>query len=114
LPEKQWKEMALYSSFKEDYGYRMHYDPQIGDAFRSNYSFYNFDLWKYWDEVECPTLLIRGALSTFFTPETAEKMSQRGTNVQFREIENIGHAPMLNNKTEINFIKAFYQSILNT
>ncbi len=112
LPETHWKKMALYSSFKEDYGYRMHYDPKIGDAFRSSYSFYNFDLWKYWDEIECPTMLIRGKLSTFFTPEVAEKMLQRGTDVRLKEVDNVGHAPMLNNKAEVDFIKAFYQSIL--
>ncbi len=112
LPEKQWKEMAIYSSFKEDYGYRMHYDPKIGDAFRASYSFFNFDLWKYWDEIECPSLLIRGELSTFFTEETAEKMIQRGTEVQFEEVENVGHAPMLNNKHEIGFIKQFYKTLL--
>lgn len=112
LTEKQWKEMSLYSAFKEDYGYRMHYDPKIGDAFRASYSSHNFDLWKYWDEIECPTLLIRGALSTFFTRDAADKMTERGHNVRYKEIEEVGHAPMLNNKTEIQFIKQFYKSIL--
>jgi pimeloyl-ACP methyl ester carboxylesterase len=112
LPERQWKEMALYSTFEEDYGYRIHYDPKIGDAFRASYSFYNFDLWKYWAEIECPSLLIRGELSTFFTPEVAEKMIQTGTNVSYKEVPNVGHAPMLNNKTEINFIKRFYKNLL--
>lgn len=111
LPDKQWKEMALYSTFKEDYGYRIHYDPKIGDAFRKNYSFYNFDLWKYWDEIDCPSLLIRGELSTFFTENTAEKMCARGSDVQFQRVKNIGHAPRLNSKKEIDFIKNFYESI---
>ena len=110
---EQWQKMALYSSFKEDYGYRMHYDPKIGDAFRASYSFFNFDLWKYWDEIECPTLLIRGELSTFFSTETADKMIDRGTEVLYEEIENVGHAPMLNSKNEINIIKSFYRYILN-
>lgn len=112
LPEGHWKKMALYSSFKEDYGYRMHYDPKIGDAFRASYSFYNFDLWKYWDEIECPSLLLRGELSTFFTQETVDKMLEREGDVRFKEIKNVGHAPMLNKKREINFISSFYNSIL--
>ena len=111
LPAKQWKNMALYSSFEEDYGYRIHYDPKIGDAFRKSYSFYNFDLWKYWDEIDCPSLLIRGELSTFFTEKTAEKMCIRGEDVQFKRVKNIGHAPLLNSKSEINFIRKFYASI---
>ncbi|MFT5421523.1 MAG: pimeloyl-ACP methyl ester carboxylesterase [Candidatus Endobugula sp.] len=112
LPKKQWQEMALYSAFEESYGYRMHYDPKIGDAFRASYSFYNFDLWKYWEDIDCPSLLIRGELSTFFPQEVADKMCQRGSDVQFSEVKNVGHAPMLNSKTEINTIKKFYQSIL--
>lgn len=111
LTEKQWKGMAAYSSFKEDYGYRIHYDPKIGDAFRASYSFYNFDLWKYWDEIECPSLLLRGELSTFFTPETAEKMIERGHDVRYKEIANVGHAPMLNTEEDIKCIKKFYESI---
>ncbi len=111
LPDKQWQQMALYSSFQEDYGYRMHYDPKIGDAFRASYSFFNFDLWKYWEEIECPTLLIRGELSTFFSTDTADKMMGRGTEVLYEEIENVGHAPMLNSKNEINIISSFYHSI---
>lgn len=113
LPEKQWQTMALYSSFKEDYGYRMHYDPKIGDAFRSNYSFFNFDLWKYWEEIECPTLIIRGELSTFFTQDTANKMLERDEDVEITTIKNAGHAPMLNSKTEIKAIEKFYKKIIN-
>ena len=112
LPDKHWKEMARYSSFKEDYGYRMHYDPKIGDAFRSSYSFYNFDLWKYWEEIECPTMLIRGEHSTFFTTEVAEKMCGRDSDVSLQLVKDVGHAPMLNNKEEVQFIKDFYHSIL--
>jgi pimeloyl-ACP methyl ester carboxylesterase len=112
LTKKQWQKMALYSAFEEDYGYRMHYDPKIGDAFRASYSFYNFDLWKYWDDIDCPSLLLRGELSTFFPQEVADKMCQRGSDVHFSEIKNVGHAPTLNSKTEINTIKKFYKSIL--
>jgi pimeloyl-ACP methyl ester carboxylesterase len=112
LAKKQWQKMALYSAFEEDYGYRMHYDPKIGDAFRSSYSFYNFDLWKYWDDIDCPSLLLRGELSTFFPQAVADKMCQRGSDVYFSEVKNVGHAPMLNSKTEINTIKKFYKSIL--
>lgn len=112
LPAKQWKEMALYSTIKDSDGYRMHYDPKIGDAFRANFSSYNFNLWKYWEEVECPTMLIRGALSTFFTKKTADKMIQKNVDVKYQEVANVGHAPMLSSAKEINFIKAFYKGIL--
>lgn len=109
VPNDDWEHMALYSSFRQDDGYRMHYDPKIGDAFRSSYSFFNFDLWKYWDEIECPVLITRGTQSTFFPRDTADKMCQRGSDVQLVEVDNVGHAPMLKSKYEIDAIKKFYK-----
>jgi len=112
VADDEWKNMAIYSSFKEDYGYRMHYDPKIGDAFRASYSFFNFDLWKYWEEIECPVLMTRGANSTFFTVETANKMCGYRDDIELIEIEGVGHAPMLKSLGEINEIKQFYQRVI--
>jgi len=111
LNTKEWEKMAEYSSFRESSGYRMHYDPKIGDAFRASYSFFNFDLWKYWDEIECPSLLIRGKESTFFPLKTAEKMISRGADISFIEVEDIGHAPTLRTPYEIKHIQDFFRSV---
>jgi len=111
MPKKDWQEMALYSAFKSKSGYRIHYDPQIGDAFRSSYSMNDFDLWQYWDEISCPTLLLRGVESTFFSVSIANKMIDRGYDVRYEEIPKVGHAPTLRTPYEINLIKKFYRSI---
>jgi len=42
-----------------------------------------------------PTLLIRGAMSDLLSPEIAAKMRKRAPSMQFAEVPNVGHAPML-------------------
>lgn len=102
------REMAKYSAFRTEGGYRLHYDPKIGEAFRKNYSFFNFDLWKYWDEIECPVFIIRGSESTFFPKHVAEKMIQRTADARLVEIEGAGHTPPLRTKKEIEAIENFF------
>lgn len=111
LSDQQWKQMGLNSVRKHSDGYKMHYDPKIGKAFRSNYYFYTFTLWHYWDKIACPTLALRGELSTFLSAETAEKMTQRGPKCKVVEIKEAGHAPALQSPYEIKVIKDFISSV---
>jgi hypothetical protein len=39
-------------------------------------------------------------------------MIARGHDARYKEISNVGHAPMLNNKEDIAYIKKFYHSIM--
>ncbi|MBX2809414.1 MAG: alpha/beta hydrolase [Cellvibrionaceae bacterium] len=112
LDERQWKNVAKYSAFKTSNGYRMHYDPKIGEAFRKNYSFFNFDLWKYWHEIECPVMIIRGADSSFLQQDVAEKMSETLDDVRLVEIAGAGHTPPLRTEKEINIVSAFLKEMI--
>ncbi|MBX2807643.1 MAG: alpha/beta hydrolase [Cellvibrionaceae bacterium] len=112
LNERQWKSVAKYSSFKTNGGYRMHYDPKIGEAFRKNYSFFNFDLWKYWHEIECPVMIIRGAESSFLEQDIAEKMSATLDDARLVEIEGAGHAPPLRTEKEVKIIGSFLKEMI--
>lgn len=111
LTDKQWQQMAIYCSFKEEDHYRLHYDPKLGDAFRSSYSFFNFDLWKYWEDINCPTMLVRGELSSFFPRELMESMLEKENTNHFIEVPNVGHTPTLTTEQEIKAIKDFYRAI---
>lgn len=113
IKPKELKEMAKYSAFKTSDGYRLHYDPKIGEAFRKHYSFFNFDLWKYWDEVVCPVLIIRGSESTFFPQSVAEKMLEHNSNARLVEIEGAGHTPPLRTKKEITAIDSFFKEFID-
>jgi len=107
LTREQWEHMARYSSREQDGQYVLHYDPKLGDAFRSSYSFMHFNLWKYWNTIQCPVMTFRGERSSFLTPATVRKMQERGPGTQYVEVPNVGHAPLLWNRSEMQAVKTF-------
>lgn len=111
LTDAQWENMADYSVRNFGDTLRVHYDPQIGKAFRSNYAFYTFALWSYWEKIHCPTMTLRGKESTFLTKNVAEKMGQRGPQNILIEIDDAGHAPALLSDFEFTAIKQFLDSV---
>jgi pimeloyl-ACP methyl ester carboxylesterase len=49
---------------------------EIVRAFRVP-KFYSVDIWKYWEKIECPILVIWGVESDFLSSELAEEMQRR-------------------------------------
>ncbi len=54
-----------------------------------------------------PTLLVRGALSDLVEPEQAQWMRKAAPEMQYAEVPNIGHAPMLTEPEALDAIRAF-------
>ena len=77
----------------------LHYDPAIGVPFRTvtleSVAQGEGALWQLYDNIRCPTLLIRGALSDLLSSETALAMTQRGPMARLVEFAGVGHAPTL-------------------
>lgn len=111
LSKKQIKQMARYSSFKTNGGYRLHYDPKIGDAFRKHYTYFNFELWKYWEEIECPVMVLRGSESTFLTSDITEKMMTTHEDIEVVEVPKAGHTPLMKTASEINIVQNFLSRV---
>ncbi len=92
-----------------------HYDPRIAEPFvattaaqaRAN----QLALWRCYDALRCPTLLLRGADSDLLSQATAQAMTQRGPRAQLHQFPKVGHAPMLNSKTQIDVVEAFLLSV---
>jgi pimeloyl-ACP methyl ester carboxylesterase len=61
-----------------------------GTASRDDYS--RDELWKLWDAIEAPTLLVRGGLSDILSPDIADQMVQRNANVELVTIPGSGHS----------------------
>lgn len=111
LDKEDWKRITKYSVKLQDGVYVMHYDPKIGEAYRASYSYYGYNLWRYWRRIHCPTLTLRGENSTFLSDITLEKMLNRGLDAQAIIIPDAAHAPMLTSEHEINSIKEFFDSV---
>lgn len=74
--------------------FRSDYDPAILAALGGGPS--PEDRWKAFDLLrEIPTLLVRGALSELVTREIVERMMLRKPDLDYIEVPNTGHTPLL-------------------
>ncbi len=84
---------------RDDGGVELHYDPRIVEPIRqlTREVFEQSEalLWSLYDQITCPTLLLRGADSDVLTPATAQAMSDRGPRAQCLTFPQVGHAPTL-------------------
>lgn len=58
-----------------------------------------------------PTLLIRGALSDLIEAEQAEEMRKTAPSMQYAEVPNVGHAPMLMEAEAMDAIRHFLAQV---
>jgi pimeloyl-ACP methyl ester carboxylesterase len=107
LSDAQWRHLATHSTrSKPDGSLGLAYDPHIGDAFRAAPP-EDVDLWRSWDAIRCPTLLLRGAESDLLRRADAAAMTQRGPRAKLIELPGIGHAPALMAQDQIAAISDF-------
>jgi pimeloyl-ACP methyl ester carboxylesterase len=65
-------------------------------------------LWNEFDALaQTPLLVIRGQLSDILSPETAEGMRNRQTSIEYLEVPDEGHAPLLADNPSIARIVDF-------
>ncbi len=107
LTDEQWAHLARFSARTRDDGkIVLGYDPKIAVPFRGA-EVDDVDLWPVWDDISCPTLLIRGAASDLLLKDTALEMTGRGPKADLAEIEGVGHAPALMAQDQIEQVKAW-------
>jgi pimeloyl-ACP methyl ester carboxylesterase len=106
LTDDQWRHLTVHGAREYPDGAWGHrYDPAIGKAFEGELN--DIDLTAYWDAVQCPTLLLRGAESDVLLKETAQAMTQRGPKAELVEFDGVGHAPMLLCEEQVRVVREF-------
>jgi pimeloyl-ACP methyl ester carboxylesterase len=92
-------------------GWVLHYDPRIAVPFRAvtpeSAAAAEAAMWKLYDAIASPTLLIRGERSDLLTRETARAMTLRGPRAKLVEIAGVGHAPMFMHDDQIAVVREF-------
>jgi pimeloyl-ACP methyl ester carboxylesterase len=58
-----------------------------------------------------PTLLVRGALSDLLEMRQAEWMRRAAPTMQYVEVPNVGHAPMLTEPAALEAIVGFLSTV---
>jgi len=111
---EQWLALTRPMLKPDGDGFKPHYDPAIAVPVRAItpelVAAGEAALWKAYDAIRCPTLLLRGADSDLLTRETALAMTQRGPKARLHEFSGVGHAPMLNAPEQIDVVRTFLLS----
>lgn len=111
LTDAQWRHMAVHGVVQDKASLRLHYDPAIVVQF-SRPMLLDVVLWRVWEHVACPTLIVRGETSDLLLPQTVAEMKRRGIAaaqglVQAVEIAGCGHAPALMDAAQIRIVEDF-------
>ena len=107
LTDEQWDHLARHIAKRHSDGsWGFSYDPRIGLPFRERPP-EDVSFLEFWDQITCPTLLIRGAESDLLPREVALQMTGRGPRPRLAEFAGIGHAPMLMAADQIAVVRDF-------
>jgi pimeloyl-ACP methyl ester carboxylesterase len=109
LTDDQWDRLTRSNVRRRADGtWGMGYDPAIAVPFRASPA--PPDLWRVWDAITCPTLVLRGRESDLLTAATAAEMAARGPRPAIVEFPGVGHAPMLLTPDQIEPVARFLRS----
>ena len=112
LTDAQWRHLAEHSAVPaEDGQVRPHYDPAIAKQFAWPIML-DIVVWRAWDQVTCPVLILRGESSDLLLRATVREMERRGVAarrglVRAVEIPDCGHAPALMSEQQIGLVEEF-------
>jgi pimeloyl-ACP methyl ester carboxylesterase len=111
---QQWLALTRPMLKQSNGAWVLHYDPQIAVPFRAvkpeHIPAGEAALWRSYDSLRIPTLLLRGADSDLLSRETALAMTQRGPNARLHEFAGVGHAPMLVDREQVDVVREFLLS----
>ncbi|MDH5553471.1 MAG: alpha/beta hydrolase, partial [Nitrosomonas sp.] len=108
LTNEQWRHLTIHSAKENNDGsYGFCYDPKISGSLKQDKLKDDIVLWEYWDQLQVPTLVIRGVESDVLNIETAKEMQMRGPKAKVIELQGVGHAPILLDELQIGIVKDF-------
>lgn len=106
LTDLQWKRLTDSNvRQRADGRWGLAYDPGIAVPFRAAAA--PPDLWALWDAIRCPTLVLHGRDSDLLSAGTAAEMAIRGPKPAVIDFADVGHAPMLLSRDQIDPVVDF-------
>jgi len=109
--DAEWREITASVLKPDGAEWVFHYDPQIRVPMQAmtaeSATAGEQQLWKLYDAIACPTLLLRGENSDLLTAETAREMGQRGPRARLVTVPGVGHAPMFFDPAQIAPVREF-------
>ncbi len=113
---EQWRELnaAILKPVQGADGleWGLHYDPQLAVPFRKStpeaIAAGEAALWRSFEAIEGPVLVVRGAQSDLLLRETVAEMVARGKHVSSVEVPDVGHAPTFVDPAQIAIARQFF------
>ncbi|WP_427313097.1 alpha/beta fold hydrolase [Cupriavidus sp. H39] len=113
---EQWRELnaAILKPVQGADGleWGLHYDPQLAVPFRKStpeaVAAGEAALWRGFEAIEAPVLVVRGAQSDLLLRETVAEMVARGKHVSAVEVPEVGHAPTFVDPAQIAIARQFF------
>lgn len=106
-----WREITRTVLKRDGDGFILHYDPKVALPIKAMTpeiaAASEGALWRLYDQIRCPTLLIRGESSDLLSKETAAAMTGRGPRAVLAEFAGVGHAPMFFDDEQIGFVRDY-------
>lgn len=96
VSDDEWRHLTMHSYRKDETRAKWvaRHDPAIARTYRQ-WQFVSVDLWRFWRDITCPVLVLRGADSDFLLPSVVERMLKTGPQTEAVELEGSGHVPSL-------------------
>lgn len=111
LSDDEWRHLTVHS-YRKDHSssqWVARHDPAIARTYRQ-WQFVSVDLWRFWRDITCPVLVLRGADSDFLLPNVVERMQKSGPSMEAVELEGSGHVPSLMREHHIAPILEFLRA----
>jgi pimeloyl-ACP methyl ester carboxylesterase len=112
LSDEHWRHIAIHSLRwdEERRRYAVLCDPSIAKAFNSPW-FYPLDLWKYWEAINVPILVLHGAKSDLLSSELTLEMRKRNRRANVFRFDDCGHVPPLMTRDQIEVVTKFLEAV---
>jgi pimeloyl-ACP methyl ester carboxylesterase len=106
-----WAALTEHVVHEQDGQWVKHYDPRLAQPFALQTpeatAAAETLLWRAWEHLSMPVLVLRGAQSDILTARTAQDMLARNANARSVEFPGVGHAPTLRSEDQIDAVRQF-------
>lgn len=108
--DEQWEHLARFVYPEQDGKWVKHYDLALAQPMAmtpEELAAGEQVLWRSYDAIDCPILIVRGGQSDLLTRATTEEMRQRNPRAQVLEVPGVGHAPTLMADSQVTPVADF-------
>jgi pimeloyl-ACP methyl ester carboxylesterase len=112
LSDEHWRHLAVHSLGWEDQRkrYAMLCDPSVAKGFNMPWFHPPLDLWKYWEAIKVPVLVLHGAKSDLLSRDLTMQMRKRNRHADVFSFDDCGHVPPLMAPDQIKIVTDFLKA----